>query len=160
MADSSPSSFSSSDDDKDPTRGLLIFSDEMVVCVEEKFGVSVKVPTKSLLKKYRFHNINHNNLDYMKIGLGYQKVANIRRSSGKPGEISWRQLKFIDHVIVLDDYTAQKKWYLVLVKYKENYRGGHDETLYMYFDSWTLNKLIQKSKDRVSDNNNSITSKG
>jgi len=87
----------------------------------------------------------------LKTNLYLWRVADIRKSSGRVGELSYRGFEEVKNVTILEHYTPQKRWYKGLVTYTD--KGIKNarpqiEKLYIYFDPWILDRLMSMAAKR------------
>ena len=87
----------------------------------------------------------------LKTNMYLWRVANIRKSSGRVGELSYRGFEEVKNITLLESYTPQKRWYKGLVTYTEkgikNARPEMEQ-LYIFFDPWILDRLISIAAKR------------
>lgn len=83
--------------------------------------------------------------------LGYEipllKFAEIRKSSGRVGEVRYRNIEEISSITAIEPYTTQKRWYKTMITYSEaGTKAGKPlvEFLYFYIDPWILVRLIEE----------------
>lgn len=78
-------------------------------------------------------------------GSMWVKMAEIRASSKKPGEIRFRNINTFSSLLLCDTYTAQKRWYKCLITYNQagvQMIKKDVEMLYLNIEPWVMRELL------------------
>lgn len=73
------------------------------------------------------------------------KMAEIRKSSERVGEIRFRLLKHITSFLIIEEYTTQKRWYKCMVTYASEHQAENHlpafELMYLNIEPWIMREL-------------------
>lgn len=83
------------------------------------------------------------------------KFAEIRKTSGRVGEVRHRHLDDIGSITLTEDFTTQKRWYKAMIAYNEKgKKAGRPsvEFLYFFIDPWIMGRLLRSAEKNKEEN--------
>jgi hypothetical protein len=122
------------------TEMLLILPETYKKLWKEKYGDIKKIPQRAGFGS--FSKTTHE--------IPLLKFAKIRESSGRVGELRYRNIEDIGHITLTEPFTAQKRWYKAMIAYSEaGQKNGKPvlELLYFFIDPWILIRLTDSKED-------------
>lgn len=135
------------------THMMLILPNDYKRIWKEKFedvaSKTLKIPTKKveqLVPKTLFKRLSD---------IPALKFAEIRKSSGRVGEVRYRYLEDIGSITVTEEFTTQKRWYKCMVAYNQQGMSNgkpNVEFLYFFIDPWTLSRLMTMAERNKESN--------
>lgn len=90
-------------------------------------------------------------------GIGLEpllRFAEIRKTSGRVGEVRHRYLDDIGSITLTEEFTTQKRWYKAMIAYNEKGRKAgrpQVEFLYFFIDPWILTRLMKVAERQHSE---------
>lgn len=122
------------------TNGLMILPETWLAVKRDK-----ETPNVTRKEKLR--------IEFLSLFEDFLRFAKIREA-GRVGSEKQISIKDIGSIVLLEDYTAQKRWYRCVVYFSakgHKFYGKPADNLYFFADPWIIQRIMDRSSDMVYD---------